>query len=169
MTDEKTALVYLDGVKQRFDRPQLVRVVGSFVGIGFLGILWAFYDMPLLIASLGSTAVTLFGLPKAPAARPYAAILGQFLSAICGWGVQYLLGSTWYACAIAVMLALVIMVLFNCIHPPGGATALTAVLTPQDWTFIFAPVTAGVIFLVVVAYVTNKVCERYENKPADSK
>ena len=157
---------YLEGVKERFNGPQVIRAVGSFVGIGVLGILWAFYDMPLLIASLGSTAVTLFGLPKAPAARPYAAILGQFLSAIVGWCTQYLLGSTWYACAIAVMLSLVIMVIFNCVHPPGGATALTAVLTPQDWTFIFAPVTAGVIFLVVVAYLTNKACDRYEDRHA---
>jgi len=75
---------FLEGVKQRFDRPQIIRIIGSFVGIGFLGVLWAFFDLPLLIASLGSTAVTLFGLPKAPPAKPRSAILGQFLSAICG-------------------------------------------------------------------------------------
>jgi CBS-domain-containing membrane protein len=57
--------------------------------------------------------------------------------------------------------------LFNCVHPPGGATALTAVLTPQEWTFIFAPVTVGVIFLVIVAHLTNKACERLEAKPTD--
>ena len=156
---------WLDGVKKRFDRPQIIRTVGSFVGIGFLGILWAFYDLPLLVASLGSTAVTLFALPKAPAARPRSAILGQFLSAVCGWGTQYFLGSEWYACAIAVMLSLVLMVAFDCVHPPGGATALTAILTPQEWTFIIAPVTVGVIFLVAVAWVTNRACEKYEPAP----
>ncbi len=156
---------YWEGVKDRFDRPQIIRAVGSFIGIGFLGILWAFYDLPLLIASLGSSAVTLFALPKAPAARPRSAILGQVLSAVCGWGTQFLLGSTWYACAIAVMLSLVVMVLLDCVHPPGGATALTAVLTPQQWTFIFSPVLTGIIFLVLVAWVTNKVCGRYEVVP----
>ncbi len=155
---------FLEGVKQRFDRPQIIRIIGSFVGIGFLGVLWAFFDLPLLIASLGSTAVTLFGLPKAPPAKPRSAILGQFLSAICGWVTQYLLGSEWYACAIAVMLSLIVMVVFDCVHPPGGATALSAVLTPQPWTFIIAPVTVSVIFLVCVAYVTNKACERYEER-----
>lgn len=155
---------YLEGLKKRFDTPQMIRVVGSFIGIGFLGILWAFYDLPLLIASLGSTAVTLFGLPKAPAAKPMAAIVGQISSAVVGWGTQYLLGSEWYACAIAVMLSLVVMVALNCVHPPGGATALTAVLTPQDWTFIFAPVAVGVISLVLVAYLTNKACDGYERK-----
>jgi CBS-domain-containing membrane protein len=154
-----------EGLKKRFDRPQIIRAAGSFIGIGFLGILWAFYDLPLLVASLGSTAVTLFALPKAPAASPKSAILGQFLSAVCGWGSQYLLGSEWYACAVAVMLSLVVMVAFDCVHPPGGATALTAVLTPQPWTFIFAPVLVGVVFLVLVAYITNKACERYEPKP----
>ena len=156
---------FFEGLKKRFDKPQIIRTVGSFIGIGFLGILWAFYDLPLLLASLGSTAVTLFALPKAPAARPKSAILGQFLSAVCGWGSQYLLGSEWYACAVAVMLSLIVMVAFDCVHPPGGATALTAVLTPQPWTFIFAPVLVGVAFLVLVAYFTNKACERYEPKP----
>ncbi len=156
---------YLEEVKERFDKPQMIRVVGSFIGIGFLGVLYTFYDLPLLLASLGSTAVTLFALPKAPAAKPRSAILGQLTSAIVGWGTQYLLGSEWYACAIAVTLALVVMVLLNCVHPPGGATALTAILTPQDWTFIIAPVGVGVAFLVVVAYLTNKACEKYEKKP----
>jgi CBS-domain-containing membrane protein len=156
---------YLEGLKERFDRAQLIRVVGSLVGIGFLGILWAFYDLPLLVASLGSTAVTLFALPKAPAARPKNAILGQFISAVVGWGTQFLLGSEWYACAIAVTLSLVAMVLLDCVHPPGGATALTAVLMPQPWTFIIAPVTVGVVFLVLVAYATNKACDRYGKAP----
>ena len=159
---------FIEGVRKRMDTAQIVRAVGSLVGISFLGILWAFYDLPLLVASLGSTAVTLFALPKAPAARPKSAILGQFLSAVCGWGTQFLLGSTWYACAIAVALALILMVVFDCVHPPGGATALTAILTPQPWTFIIAPVTIGVMFLVIVAYCTNRVCERYEQKPENA-
>ncbi len=90
---------YLKGVKERFTGPQMIRTAGCFVGIGFLGVLWAFWDLPLLIASLGSTAVTLFGLPKAPAAAPKAAIVGQVSSAIVGWGTQYLLGTEWYSCA----------------------------------------------------------------------
>ncbi|AMK14411.1 HPP family protein [methanogenic archaeon mixed culture ISO4-G1] len=156
---------YLENAKKRFDAPQIIRAAGSFVGIAFLGILWAFYDLPLLVASLGSTAVTLFALPKAPAARPRSAILGQFVSAVCGWVIQYLLGSTWYACAAAVALSLIVMVLLDCVHPPGGATALTAVLTPQPWTFIIAPVTVGVVFLVIVAAIANKACEKYEGAP----
>ncbi len=166
-SDVRVIMEYLEDLKKRFDRPQLIRVIGSFIGIGFLGVLYTFYDLPLLLASLGSTAVTLFALPKAPAARPYNAIVGQISAAIVGWGTQYLLGSEWYACAIAVTLALVVMVLLNCVHPPGGATALTAILTPQDWTFIFAPVAVGVLFLVIVAYLTNKACDKYEKKPDD--
>ncbi|MBO5547738.1 MAG: HPP family protein [Candidatus Methanomethylophilaceae archaeon] len=162
---ESPPMDYWECVKERMDKPQIIRAIACFIGIGFLGILWAFYDLPLLIASLGSTAVTLYGLPKAPAAKPKSAILGQFSSAICGWVVQYLLGSEWYACAIAVMLSLIVMVLLNCVHPPGGATALSAVLMPMPWTFIFAPVLVGVMFLVIVAYFTNKACERYEPKP----
>ena len=155
---------YLDGVKTRFDYQQFVRMVGCLIGIGFLGILWAFYDLPLLIASLGSTAITLYALPKAPAARPKNAIIGQVSSAICGWCVQFTLGTEWYSCALAVALSLIVMVLLDCVHPPGGATALSAVLTPQPWTFIIAPVFIGVVFLVIVAYICNRICDKHENK-----
>ena len=156
---------YLEDAKKRFDRPQMIRAVGSFIGIGFLGVLYYFYDLPLLLASLGSTAVTLFGLPKAPAAKPRSALVGQISAAIVGWCTQYFLGSEWYAAAVAVTLSLVVMVLLNAVHPPGGATALTAILTPQEWTFIIAPIAVGVAFLVLVAYLTNKACDRYEKKP----
>ncbi len=163
MPSLETPMGYLEDARKRFDRPQIIRTMGSFVGIAFLGVLWAFYDLPLLIASLGSTAVTLFALPKAPAASPKTAIVGQISSAIVGWGTQYLLGTEWYSCAVAVMLSLVVMVLLNSVHPPGGATALAAVLTPQPWTFIIAPIAVGVVFLVIVAYICNKACERYES------
>jgi len=151
-------------VCQRMDPSQSIRVVGSVIAIAILGVLYYIYDMPLLIASFGSSAVTLFALPKAPAAKPYNVIVGQFSSAICGWGAQYLLGSTWYGAAAAVVLSLVVMVLLNCVHPPGGATALTAVISPQQWTFIFAPILIGAAFLVLIALGTERLVKAYEER-----
>ena len=142
------------------DGQQAIRAVGCAVALAFLGVLYTFYDLPLLIASFGSTAITLFALPKAPAAKPYNTVVGQFSAAIIGWLSQFALGTTWYACAVAVTVSMLVMVVLNCVHPPGGATALTAVLTPQDWTFVFAPILVGVLFLVAVAYVTNKACDK---------
>lgn len=149
---------------QRMNPSQLIRTLGSIIAIAALGVMYYFYDLPLLIASFGSSAVTLFALPKAPAAKPYNVIVGQFSSAICGWGAQYLLGSTWYGAAAAVAASLIVMVLLNCVHPPGGATALTAVITPQQWTFIFAPILIGAIGLVLIAFVTERFVKMYEDR-----
>ncbi len=155
-------------LRERMDPAQIIRVMGSVVAIAFLGVLYYLYDLPLLIASFGSSAVTLFALPKAPAARPKNVILGQFSSAVCGWGAQFLLGSTWYGAAVAVALSLIAMVLLDCVHPPGGATALTAVISPQPWTFIFAPIAIGAVVLVLIALATEKVVKKYAGKkPSD--
>lgn len=155
-------------LKERLTPEQLIRILGSVVAIAMLGVMYYLFDLPLLVASFGSSAVTLFALPKAPAARPKNVILGQTLSAICGWGSQFLLGSTWYAAAIAVTLSLVAMVVLDCVHPPGGATALTAIISPQQWTFIFAPVAIGAVFLVLIALITERCVSAYSKKRGES-
>ena len=154
-------------IKERMNTEQLIRVLGSVIAIAALGVMYYFYDLPLLIASFGSSAVTLFALPNAPAARPKNVILGQFSSAVCGWVAQYLLGSTWYGAAVAVACSLIVMVLLDCVHPPGGATALTAVISPQQWTFIFAPVAIGAIFLVLISIVTERCIRHYKDRKAE--
>lgn len=83
---------------------------------------------PFLLASMGASGVILFALPQSPMARPWAVIGGHLLSAITGITCAALLRDIHLAAAVAAGTSLLVMSLARCVHPPGGATALLAVL-----------------------------------------
>lgn len=137
-------------------RKLLVAAVGSLIGIGGLAFLSVEQGVPLLAASFGATAVLIYSIPKSPLARPRNVFFGHLISAVIGVACSVLLGSTWYAMAIAVTFAIVAMNITGTLHPPGGATALICVLYSASWSFIIAPVMIGVAFMMIVAYGVNK-------------
>lgn len=64
------------------------------------------------------------------------------------------------ACALAVSLAIALMYLTRTLHPPGGATALIAVIGGEhvhQLGFLYAlmPVFLGSLLLLIVALVVN--------------
>ncbi len=86
-------------------------------------------DMTLLIGSFGASAVLVFGAARSPLAQPRNLIGGHVVSAFAGvtaWTLfqQY----PWLAAAFAVATAIAAMHLTRTLHPPGGATALVAVI-----------------------------------------
>jgi CBS domain-containing membrane protein len=83
---------------------------------------------PLLIAPLGASAVLMFAIPASPLAQPRAVIGGNVVAAVVGLACAALIPQATLAAAMAVGLAVVLMALFGCLHPPGGAIALGAAL-----------------------------------------
>ena len=146
----------------RMTKPQAIRVVGSFVAIAVICFLAFEFETPLFMASFGASAVVLFAMPKSPAARVQNVIGGHIVSAVVGVILVMVLGLTWYTAALAVAISIGLMVCLDFVHPPGGATALIAVIGMEDWTFILAPVAVGAVIMYAVAYVTNLACKRYE-------
>jgi CBS-domain-containing membrane protein len=68
--------------------------------------------------------------------------------------------SLWLAAALAVSFAIVSMLATKTLHPPGGATALIAVIggpTIHSLGFLYAviPAGAGAVILLIVALVVN--------------
>ncbi len=113
-----------------------------------------------LIASIGASAVLVFAVPHGTLSQPWAVIGGQGLSACAGVTVAHLLGGGVPAAACAVALAVGLMVTCRCVHPPGGATALAAVLAtspggPPDWTFVLSPVLLNATLIVIAGVVLN--------------
>ncbi|MBB4602686.1 CBS-domain-containing membrane protein [Hymenobacter luteus] len=139
--------------------------LGSFVGIGLLG--WlnsAFlppYDNLFLIASFGASSVLIYGHINSPLAQPRNLIGGHVVSALVGVTVQQLLPAPlWLTAALAVSLAIVLMQITRTLHPPGGATALMAVVGSEKlkalgYLYVLSPVLSGVLILFVVAMVFN--------------
>jgi CBS-domain-containing membrane protein len=141
--------------------------VGAFVGIGLVGYLNQYWlklvDAPLLIGSFGASSVLIYGVINSPLAQPRNLLGGHLLSAFIGVTVHRLLPQElWLAAALAVSLSIVGMQITKTLHPPGGATALIAVIgSPQlkalGYWYLLAPVLVGALTLLVVAVVFNNI------------
>ncbi len=83
---------------------------------------------PILVASMGASAVILFIIPNSPLAQPWPLVGGQLVSATIGLVCAHLLTNPVFASACAVGGSVLAMLLLRCLHPPGAATALTPVM-----------------------------------------
>lgn len=115
--------------------------------------------LPFLVAPLGASAVLVFCVPASPLAQPWSVIGGDLLSAAVGLAAGHLIGDPWAAGSVAVAVAIAVMSLARCLHPPGGACALLCALgatgkVPWDWTWM-APIAANVLLLCAVGWLYN--------------
>jgi CBS-domain-containing membrane protein len=115
----------------------------------------------MLIGSFGATAAMIFGLPFSPYAQPRNVIGGHLVAAVCGVTARELAGGLpWLACGLAVACAVYLMHKTRCFHPPGGATALIAVIGGREvcalgYSYALMPVGAGMLFMVLLGTVIN--------------
>lgn len=115
---------------------------------------------PLLVVSMGASAVILFTMPTAPAAQPVPVILAHCVAAFLGVLSAQLFDNTALAIGLAVGVHAGLMVRLGYMHPPTGGTALTAVIggdavTDLGYTFIWRPVLLNAVLLVLLAVVVN--------------
>ncbi|WP_375184573.1 HPP family protein [Aquabacterium sp.] len=114
-----------------------------------------------LMAPLGASAVLVFAVPAGPMAQPWAALGGNTLSSLIGLGLAFSGIDVQWAGPLAVCLAMACMLALRCLHPPGGAVALTAVLThTTHWTFPIFPVFTNTLLLVCAGAVYNSLTGR---------
>ncbi|SFL87243.1 HPP family protein [Desulfomicrobium norvegicum] len=117
----------------------------------------------LLIGSFGATAVLVYGAIRSPLAQPRNVLGGHVLSAIIGVCAQQVLGEApWLAAAVAVATAIAAMHLTKTLHPPGGATALIAVIGGDSvhslgYMYALVPAGLGAVVLLLVALVVNNI------------
>jgi len=141
--------------------------VGAVIGIGACGYLSSNYfeprDLSLLIGSFGASAVLVYGAIKSPLAQPRNLIGGHILSGLVGVACYQLFGGViWVAAAMAVSFAIVTMLATKTLHPPGGATALIAVIGGAKihalgFLYAIIPAGAGAVTLLIVALLVNNI------------
>ncbi|MEY4762908.1 MAG: hypothetical protein RLZZ200_2764 [Pseudomonadota bacterium] len=122
---------------------------------------------PWLVAPIGASAALVFALPSSPLAQPWPVIGGNTLSACIGLLVGALVPDLAWGGALAVGLAILAMFLARCLHPPGGAVALLAVLThATSLHFPLFPVMADSVVLVLAGMAYNTLTgRRYPHRP----
>ena len=124
-------------------------------------------NLSFLVGSFGASAVLIFGAPRSPLAQPRNLIGGHLIGAICGCVVRVAIEryETSIACALAVALSIVIMQITETLHPPGGATALIAVinhsrLPAAHFLYILMPILTGAITMLFVALIVNNLASK---------
>jgi CBS domain-containing membrane protein len=118
-----------------------------------------------LIAPMGASAVLLFCLPASPLAQPWSVVGGNTVSALVGVACAALVPDPLLAAPLAGCLAIGIMFALRCLHPPGGAVALTTVLGGHavheaGWLFALSPVAVNSTLIVLAAILYNNLTGR---------
>lgn len=120
-------------------------------------------ELILIIGSFGATAVLVYGAVRSPLAQPRNLVGGHVISAAIGVAAyHYLGGEGWLPAAAAVATAIAAMHFTKTLHPPGGATALIAVIGGEPvhrlgFLYVIFPVACGALILLAVALVVNNI------------
>lgn len=141
--------------------------IGAFLGIGAVALISAGLtvrtDLALLIGSFGASAVLIYGAIKSPLAQPRNLVGGHVISALIGVACARLFPDMLQLAApLAVATAIAAMHATRTLHPPGGATALIAVIggpAIHRLGFLYAvfPVAAGALVMLLVALLVNNI------------
>ena len=142
--------------------------LASFIGIAVVAYLsknyFNPYDLTLLIGSFGASAVLVYGAIKTPLAQPRNLMGGHILSGIVGVASYKLLGhiNMPLAAAVAVSFAIMLMHATKTLHPPGGATALIAVIGGKGiyklgFLYALMPAGLGALILLIIALLVNNI------------
>ena len=145
----------------------IVSWIGAFLGIAAVATLnfnlLKDTDLVMIIGSFGASAVLIYGAVRSPLAQPRNLIGGHVLSAIIGVAAYQLLsGYMWLAAAVAVATAIAVMHATKTLHPPGGATALIAVIGSEKihnlgYLYALVPVGAGALIMLIIALLVNNI------------
>jgi len=155
---------------------RLLACVGAVIGIALTilvcgGLPPLGPDLPIIVAPLGASAVLVFAVPASPLAQPWSVVGGNVLSTLVGVAMFHAIPSLPLAAGCAVGGAILIMSLARCLHPPGGAAALTAVIGSQGihaagFSFAFAPVAINSIAVVALGMFFHRATGRsYPHEP----
>jgi CBS domain-containing membrane protein len=151
--------------------------LASFAGISLIGWLNSSFlevkDNIFLIGSFGASSVLIYGIVNSPLAQPRNLLGGHVICALIGVTVQkFVPGEVWFNAGLAVSLSIVAMQVTKTLHPPGGATALIAVIGSQQikdlgYLYVISPIVTGVIILLLIALIFNNLTpnRRYPANP----
>ncbi len=127
-----------------------------------------------LIGSFGASSVLVFGAIQSPLAQPRNLIGGQLISAFIGVTIYKMLPEIlWLTAPLAVALSIVTMQITKTLHPPGGATALIAVIGSErvkslGYIYVLSPILTGSLLLLLVALVFNNMTS-HRKYPTDKR
>lgn len=114
----------------------------------------------IMMTSMGASAVLLFAVPHGALSQPWAVFGGHIISAFIGVTCQKLFPDQTWTPALAVGVAVGAMHYLRCIHPPGGATSLAAVIGGSEvhslgYHYMVMPILINVVAILLMAVAFN--------------
>jgi len=180
VVDRHTHAYDADSMASDMNRKRLIDLIGIELspsshaeklisGIGGMIAIFAIYnishliladDAMLLVASMGAATVLLFAVPHGPLSQPWPLFGGNLISAAIGVSCAQLIPDTFIAASAAVGISITVMYYLKCTHPPGGATALSAVISGPavealGYQYILTPVLLNVLLIFLTALLFN--------------
>lgn len=162
---KKTLLHYLGvDLNPATHHEKIISAIGGCIGIFVVYTISAWFlgaeDAVYIIPSMGASAVLLFSIPHSPFAQPWNLFGGHIISAGVGVACAQLIPIEIIAAAASVGLAIGAMYYTRCIHPPGGATALVAVIGSAQihalgFEYVITPVLVNTVAILIVAVLFN--------------
>ena len=140
--------------------------LGAFAGMYAVASCGRFFglsvtDSSFLVGSFGASAVLVYGAPLVEFSQPRNLLGGHLFSALIGVTAYKVFGGDpLLAAALAVSSSIAVMHLTSTLHPPGGATALIAVIGGErvhalGYTYAVFPILFGAGILMAVAVAVN--------------
>ncbi|MCK5829705.1 MAG: HPP family protein [Methylococcales bacterium] len=144
---------------------KLLSLLSCFCSIFFIALItkvispWPGY--PMIVASMGASAIILFFIPSSPLAQPWPFVGGQIVSAIVGVACALNIPEVSTAAATAVGGSIFLMLLLRCLHPPAAATSLTPIMagtsiTSLGYSFVLVPVAVNVFTMLFLVIIINR-------------
>ncbi len=161
----------MKGTTQSPPRVSLIEIIWSWIGsfLGIAAVAFIHYnlleksDLIMIIGSFGASAVLIYGAIRSPLAQPRNLIGGHIFSAVIGvTAFIFFHECIWLASSIAVSTAIAVMHATKTLHPPGGATALIAVIGSQKvhalgYLYVLVPAGSGAVIMLIVALLINNI------------
>ena len=159
-------------------KEQFWSFIGAFFGIGIISFIQSFYftkfENIFLIGSFGASSVLIFGAIQSPLAQPRSFIGGQLISAFIGVSVlKFMPDIIWINAPLVVATSIIVMQITKTLHPPGGATALIAIIGTEKikalgYFYIISPVLSGSLILLIIALIFNNIT-KHRKYPTNSR
>ncbi len=145
-------------------REKFIGSTMAFIGLVLVGLVSintiGLHGLPFMVASMGASSVLLFAVPYSPLSQPWPFLGGHLVSSSVGVSCALFIPEPVLAAAAAVALAIAAMHMTRCLHPPGGAVALAAVLGGEQiyslgYKFVLFPVMLNALLLFGAVLLLN--------------
>lgn len=141
----KSELNYMDLV---------VSAMGCLIAMSLFSFIAFSLNYPMVLGPVGASCLLIFGAHKSPFSQPRQVIGGHFLATSAAILISDLFGKSSFTLGLTLGTVIILMVLFNTIHPPAAASAIVAINTGVDWGFIPC-ILLCIILLVGMSLVYN--------------